>query len=104
MLQDEVRTPKYRIESTEDSWRIKRYRGRKSYLPYVELAFGFYFTATVAYALVNQIYASLPFLLLFQVGFLYTGALSLSENRQSAERPVAFSIQHSASSIQPTRS
>ncbi len=99
-----VRTPKYRIESAEDSWQIKRYRGRKSYLPYVELALGFYFTATVAYAVVNQIYGSIPFLVLFQVGFLYTGALSLSENRESRERRVAFSIQHSASSIQPTRS
>ena len=99
-----VRTPKYRIESTEDSWQIKRYRGRKSYLPYVELALGFYFTATVAYAVVNQIYGSIPFLVLFQVGFLYTGALSLSENRESRERRVAFTIQHSASSIQPTRS
>ena len=29
------------------------------------------------YALVNQIYGTLPFLMLFQVGFLYTGLLSI---------------------------
>ena len=32
---------------------------------------------TVFYALVNQIYGTLPFLMLFQVGFLYTGLLSI---------------------------
>jgi len=80
-----VRTPKYRIESAEDNWQVKRYRGVASFLPFVELALGLYFTATVAYAAANQIYGSLPFLVLFQVGFLYTGSLSLAENR--APRP-----------------
>jgi len=31
----------------------------------------------VFYALANQIYGTLPFLVLFQVGFLYTGLLSI---------------------------
>jgi hypothetical protein len=31
----------------------------------------------VFYALTNQIYGTLPFLMLFQVGFLYTGLLSI---------------------------
>jgi hypothetical protein len=31
----------------------------------------------VFYALANQIYGTLPFLMLFQVGFLYTGLLSI---------------------------
>lgn len=99
-----IRTPKYRIESTADRWQVKRYRGRKSYLPYVELVFGLYFTATVAYALVNQIYGSLPFLVLFQMGFLYTGVLSLSENREARSTRVAFSLGQPAVSIQSTRS
>ena len=34
---------------------------------------GLYFTVTVFYALANGIYGTLPFLVLFQVGFLYTG-------------------------------
>ena len=74
-----VRTPKYRIESESDGWRAKLYRGRRGYLPYIELLLGVYFTGAVVYALAHQIYGSLPFLLLFQVGFLYTGATSLGE-------------------------
>ena len=45
--------------------------------PIIELALGLYFTATVFYALANQIYGTLPFLMLFQIGFLYTGLLSI---------------------------
>ncbi len=71
-----VRTPKYRIESRRDSWRLKKYRGPRSYLPAVEIALGLYFTATVAYAISHQIFATLPFLVLFQVGFLATGFMS----------------------------
>jgi len=98
-----VRTPKYRIESNADNWQVKRYRGRRSYLPYVELALGLYFTATVVYAVVNQIYGSLPFLVLFQAGFLYTGALSLAENRETRARPAPFTLQQPAVSIQSTQ-
>ena len=74
-----VRTPKYRIESANDPWRLKRYRGTRTFLPFIELLLGLYFTGTVAFALHHQIYGSLPFLVLFQIGFLYTGVLSLSE-------------------------
>jgi hypothetical protein len=45
--------------------------------PFVELAFGLYFTATVFYALANGIYGTLPFLMLFQFGFLYMGLTSI---------------------------
>jgi hypothetical protein len=41
------------------------------------LALGLYFTATVFYALANGIYGTVPFLMLFQIGFLYTGLLSI---------------------------
>ena len=43
----------------------------------IELTLGLYFTATVFYALANGIYATVPFLVLFQVGFLYTSLLSI---------------------------
>jgi hypothetical protein len=45
--------------------------------PVIELALGLYFTATVFYALANGIYGTVPFLVLFQIGFLYTGLLSI---------------------------
>ena len=71
-----VRTPKYRIESGRDNWRLKKYRGARSYLPAVEIALGLYFTAAIAYAISQQIFGTLPFLVLFQVGFLTTGFMS----------------------------
>ena len=72
-----TRTPKYRIEGDADEWVGKKYRQSVAVQPLVELALGLYFTATVFYALANQIYGTVPFLVLFQVGFLYTGLLSI---------------------------
>src|SRR5213593_1063501 len=72
-----TRTPKYRIEGQEDEWIGKKYRQNFVIQPMIELALGLYFTATVFYALANGIYGTLPFLMLFQIGFLYTGLLSL---------------------------
>jgi hypothetical protein len=45
----------------------------------IEMALGLYFTATLFYALANGIYGTVPFLMLFQIGFLYTGMLSLMQ-------------------------
>jgi cellulose synthase/poly-beta-1,6-N-acetylglucosamine synthase-like glycosyltransferase len=72
-----ARTPKYRIEGSEDEWIGKKYRQNFTVQPTIELALGLYFTATVFYALSNGIYGTLPFLVLFQIGFLYTGLLSI---------------------------
>lgn len=72
-----ARTPKYGIERDSDEWVGKKYHQTVGVQPLIELALGLYFTATVYYALVNQIYGTLPFLMLFQVGFLYTGLLSI---------------------------
>jgi cellulose synthase/poly-beta-1,6-N-acetylglucosamine synthase-like glycosyltransferase len=72
-----ARTPKYGIEAAGDDWSDKKYRQTMAWQPLVEVLLGLYFTGTVFYALSNQIYGSLPFLILFQVGFLYTGLLSL---------------------------
>ena len=72
-----ARTPKYHVEAQGDEWISKRYRQNFSVQPVIELALGLYFTATVFYALGNGIYGTLPFLVLFQIGFLYTGLLSI---------------------------
>ena len=72
-----ARTPKYRVESRGDEWVGKKYRQSDVVQPIIELALGLYFTATVFYALANGIFGTLPFLVLFQVGFLYTGLLSI---------------------------
>jgi hypothetical protein len=81
-----ARTPKYRIERDADEWMGKRYRQSVAVQPLVELALGLYFTWTVFYALANQIYGTVPFLVLFQIGFLYTGLLSLVQQYASEPR------------------
>src|SRR3954451_25101127 len=80
-----TRTPKYRIEADSDEWVGKRYRQSVAVQPLVELMLGLYFTATVFYALANGIYGTLPFLVLFQVGFLYTGLLSIVQQYAGSE-------------------
>ena len=72
-----TRTPKYGIERDSDDWQGKKYHQISLAQPLVELGLGCYFTVTVFYALANGIYGTLPFLILFQVGFLYTGLLSI---------------------------
>src|SRR5438034_2926971 len=72
-----TRTPKYRIEADGDEWVGKKYRQSVAVQPLIELALGLYFTFTVFYALTNQIYGTVPFLVLFQIGFLYTGLVSI---------------------------
>ncbi len=76
-----VRTPKHRIESASDRWQVKKYRGKVGIQPFVEIAFGLNFTAALGYALAHQLYGTLPFLALFQVGFLYSGFMSLLQGR-----------------------
>jgi cellulose synthase/poly-beta-1,6-N-acetylglucosamine synthase-like glycosyltransferase len=83
-----ARTPKYHVEAQGDDWIGKKYRQNFVVQPVIELALGLYFTATVFYALANGIYGTLPFLVLFQIGFLYTGLLSIIQ--QYAGEGVVF--------------
>jgi cellulose synthase/poly-beta-1,6-N-acetylglucosamine synthase-like glycosyltransferase len=83
-----ARTPKYRIEGEADEWVGKKYRQSVAVQPLIELGLGLYFTATVFYALANQIYGTVPFLVLFQIGFLYTGLLSIVQQYAGEEPPV----------------
>jgi cellulose synthase/poly-beta-1,6-N-acetylglucosamine synthase-like glycosyltransferase len=79
-----ARTPKYGVvRGDNDDWTTKKYRQSVAVQPLVELALGLYFTWTVFYALANQIYATVPFLMLFQIGFLYTGVLSVVQQFSS---------------------
>jgi hypothetical protein len=75
-----TRTPKYRIEGQADEWKQKRYKGSIGWVPYAELALGLYFTAMGIYALAYDLIGTLPFIMLFQFGFLYAGLLSLFQN------------------------
>ena len=88
-----ARTPKYRIEGAADEWISKKYHQSVAVQPLIELALGLYFTATVFYALANQIYGTVPFLVLFQVGFLYTGLLSIVQQYAGDSDAVAVELQ-----------
>jgi hypothetical protein len=72
-----TRTPKYGIERRQDDWQHKKYHQSMPIQPLIEVALGIYFTATVIYALSNGIYGTLPFLVLFQFGYLYLGLTSI---------------------------
>ena len=61
--------------------------------PLIELAFGLYFTWTAFYALANGIYGTLPFLVLFMVGFLYTGLMSIVQQYASDDDAVVLNTQ-----------
>jgi cellulose synthase/poly-beta-1,6-N-acetylglucosamine synthase-like glycosyltransferase len=87
-----TRTPKYRIEANADEWVGKKYRQSVAVQPIIELVLGAYFTATVFYALANGIYGTLPFLVLFQVGFLYTGLVSVVQ-QYAADDSVVLNTQ-----------
>src|SRR5580704_3318066 len=77
-----VRTPKYRIGAgaqEHGQWVKKSYHKSAGWMPFLEVFMGLYFAATVAYAFQNENYATIPFLLLFVWGYLYTGLMSLAQ-------------------------
>lgn len=73
------RTPKYGIERKGQGWRASRYMPIKNLLPLVELAFAIYFTLFVIHAIGQRQFLTLPFLLLFQVGFSYVAINSFAQ-------------------------
>ncbi|HKX27224.1 MAG TPA: cellulose synthase family protein [Blastocatellia bacterium] len=74
-----VRTPKYKVENNQDNWlqAAVKYRRRKGLLPLVELLFALYFVFAVYYAIRSHIYATVPFLMIFLVGYGYMAVMSL---------------------------
>jgi len=76
-----VRTPKYRVETKLDKVRSAKYRKRLSWVPWVELLIGTYFASTIWYAIENDNFFTVPFLLLFVFGYWCTGLMSLLQGR-----------------------
>jgi cellulose synthase/poly-beta-1,6-N-acetylglucosamine synthase-like glycosyltransferase len=75
-----VRTPKYRIEGQQGGgWSKKKYRKSSGWMPFAEVGLGLYFAVTIVYAIQNENFATVPFLLLFVWGYLYTGLMSLGQ-------------------------
>ena len=73
-----VRTPKYRVEETTDAtWKRKKYKRKRGLLPLLELAFAIYFLLAIAYSARLHMWGTIPFLLLFFFGFGYMGVMSI---------------------------
>ena len=79
-----ARTPKYRVESRQDKVGTTKYRKRLGWVPWIELVIGGYFGLTVYYAVQNENFITVPFLLLFVVGYWYTAFMSLMQGRFGA--------------------
>jgi cellulose synthase/poly-beta-1,6-N-acetylglucosamine synthase-like glycosyltransferase len=78
-----ARTPKYRVESKADKVRANKYRKGLGWVPWIELLIGSYFALTVVYAVQNENFITVPFLVLFVWGYWYTGLMSLLQGRFS---------------------
>jgi cellulose synthase/poly-beta-1,6-N-acetylglucosamine synthase-like glycosyltransferase len=81
-----VRTPKYAIGDGPVRIHEKKYRRRSGWLPYVEIAFGTYFLGMVLFAINTYNFLSIPFLMLFVVGYYYAGLTTLYQEHQGRLR------------------
>jgi len=75
---DFKRTPKYGIERKSQPWRSCKYMPLRSVLPLAEMVFAIYFSYFVWFAIVHGQFLSVPFLLMFQGGFLYVSLCSMA--------------------------
>ncbi len=75
------RTPKHGVAGGKGSESVakKRYRTAATFQPLVELALAAYMTYGVVYLIDREVYYSLPFLVLFQVGYGYVALASIYE-------------------------
>jgi cellulose synthase/poly-beta-1,6-N-acetylglucosamine synthase-like glycosyltransferase len=95
-----VRTPKYRVELKEEGWERKKYvRRGGGWKPYVELGLAAYFVFATAYSFRVENYLTVPFLLLFFIGYSYMGMMSLLQTplRRLWNSLPAFGRSHPAS-------
>jgi cellulose synthase/poly-beta-1,6-N-acetylglucosamine synthase-like glycosyltransferase len=76
---DFVRTPKYNISGRSGSWHGKQYKKRGGWMPYLEIAFGLYFSYVFVFMILDKNYRTAPFMLLFVWGFLYIGVMSAAQ-------------------------
>ncbi len=76
-----IRTPKHGIMNRREGWHKKRYRAGKTVHSILELMFAFYFLLTIGLAIWTGSWSSIPFLVMFTIGFTYVGALSLYQVR-----------------------
>jgi cellulose synthase/poly-beta-1,6-N-acetylglucosamine synthase-like glycosyltransferase len=77
-----VRTPKFGVRERSDSWASTKYRALRGLIPYLEIGFGAYFSYLLVDAVDKSQWTAIPFVAIFQVGFLYVGLMSLMQRGQ----------------------
>jgi cellulose synthase/poly-beta-1,6-N-acetylglucosamine synthase-like glycosyltransferase len=76
-----VRTPKYRVAKKGEKSQAAKYRKRLVLAPWIEIILGAYFFLAILYTFSNHNYFTAPFLILFVIGYWYTGLMSLLQGR-----------------------
>ncbi len=76
-----VRTPKFRVAKKGEKSQASKYRKRLVFAPWIELLLGAYFFLAILYTFSNHNYFTAPFLILFVIGYWYTGLMSLLQGR-----------------------
>jgi hypothetical protein len=76
-----ARTPKYSVAKKGEKSKASKYRKRLLLTPWIELAVGGYFALAIVYTFANKNFFTVPFLVLFVVGYWYTGLMSLLQGR-----------------------
>jgi len=72
------RTPKFAVTSNRDNWRTRKsYVSSKEITALIEITFGILFFLQTLFAIYKGYYGWIPFLVIIQFGFLYTGFLSI---------------------------
>jgi len=76
-----ARTPKYRVAKKGEKSQAAKYRKRLILAPWIELIIGGYFFLAILYCFSNHNFFTAPFLILFVIGYWYTGLMSLLQGR-----------------------
>lgn len=76
-----VRTPKYSVEvASDETWKRKKYKRKRGWLPLLELSFAVYFLLAIVYAVRFSLWGTIPFLFLFCFGYGYMGLMSMLQS------------------------
>jgi hypothetical protein len=81
-----ARTPKFGVGERQLNLENKKYRRRSGWLPYAEIAVGFYFVGMIVFAIQTFNYFAIPFLSLFVLGYWWAGFGTLYQEYQGKLR------------------
>jgi len=91
-----VRTPKHGVKAAGESVARRRYKAATTFQPLVELLLAAYMTYGIVLVIEKGVYYSIPFLLLFQLGFAYVGGMSLLEGARESLAKLRIQAQREA--------